>query len=34
MNFSFGLINIVNLSTTFFIQRFLTILFFHKQRGF
>jgi len=31
-NFSFGLINFVNLSTTFFIQRFLTFLFFHKKR--
>src|SRR6218665_3646458 len=32
-NFLFGLINFVNLSTTLFIQRFLTFLFcFHKNR--
>ena len=34
-NFSFDLINFVNLSTTFFIQRFLTFFYyFHKKRVF
>src|SRR6218665_150705 len=34
-HFSFGLINFVNLSTTFFIQRFLTCFYyFHKKRVF
>ena len=34
-NFSFGLINFVDLSTTFFIQRFFTFfIFFHKKRVF
>src|SRR6218665_1086289 len=33
-NFSFVFINFDNLSTTFYIQRFLTFLFFHKKRVF